>query len=97
MKRIYKYEIGCPAHEVVKELDLPVGCKIFHADVQYELMYLWALIDTNMNTVKRKFIILGTGQDIPDYDTKHYEHITTVQEHGYVANFVWHLFEVHDE
>jgi hypothetical protein len=89
MKKIYKYDIS---GDYLQEILMPKGAQILTAQVQAGIPRIWALIDTDQPTEKRKFILMGTGQGIPDEITANIKYIDTFQECN--GEFVWHLFEV---
>lgn len=91
-RRIFKYELD---ELDVKEIEMPQGAEILCVQTQRQTPCIWALVDPESVTVKRKFEIYGTGEKITE-NTK-----TTVRKYigtyqvgeGYL---VWHVFEVID-
>lgn len=88
MKTIHKYPL--PIEDCVK-IHMPVNASILSIDEQYPgELYIWALVDTEMELVQREFIIVGTGNKFPDHiPVKHLESVVTFN-----GAFVWHVFEV---
>jgi len=87
-KRIYKYQVQ------VKDnfsIDMPRNAHILCVQLQLEVPYIWAMVDTDAETVTRDFMVIGTGNPIPEL-TKGYAHIGTFQLHG--GSLVFHLMEV---
>ena len=82
MKKIFKYQLKLQGEEQI--VKLPKGSKIVHFYSQNNILYFWAEI-TSKAKEDRYFVVIGTGQDIPDG----YGHIATVL----VESFVWHLYE----
>jgi hypothetical protein len=64
---------------------MPEGSAIYHVGQQHGSVIIWARIDPEAETFERTFLIVGTGQDIPDGYCYH----GTVQ----IGDFVWHVFE----
>lgn len=86
MKRIYKYVLDRKhAHSRV---DMPEGAHILTVQEQYGAITLWAVVDPDAPTVRRRFVIVGTGEAMPD-GTAWY--IATVQLDG--GSLVCHVFE----
>jgi hypothetical protein len=84
--RIWKFQLEVTD---VQEIDMPKGAKILHAGIQGTSgVYLWATVDTEAVTEKRRFRIYGTGNPTNLGKTMH-EYIFTVQ----APPFVWHIFE----
>lgn len=93
MKIIYKYTLGTPFHNLVKDLSIPKGAKILNAQMQGNELCIWFVLNNKNSLKERTFHIYGTGFELENYDKKHYEYISTVQTaHG----LVWHLFEVYE-
>lgn len=87
MKIIYKYRIDLGTQEI----EMPKGADILHAGSMIDgNMYMWALVNPKHKLKKRKFTIFGTGQELTEYDKKHYHYIKTM----ICDSFVWHLYEV---
>lgn len=98
MKMIYKYPMGMEIHHnAVIEMDLPKGAKILDIQMQGLIPMLWAIVNPKHETRKRTFHVFGTGFEMSDYDKKHYDYITTVQQSTVLGGpLVWHVFEVHE-
>ena len=58
---IYKYPVIL---EERFELDIPEGAEILSVQMQRGKPKLWALVDPDINKVKREFLIIGTGNPI---------------------------------
>jgi hypothetical protein len=85
MKTVWKYMI--PFHSDGKfELEYPILGQIVKIDMQDGVPWMWIFIDTDLEVVKRKFEIYGTGHSIED---------GRVYRGTFFQNmFVWHVFEV---
>lgn len=82
MRAIYKYRL-----DDVTELMLPPDAKVIKADAQNGQPCVWVLFDpAQAETIKRTFIIAGTGHEVPDS----MQYIDSWQ----APPFVWHLFEL---
>ena len=86
MKKIFKYRITHP----LDVISLPEGAEILCVQIQHELPCIWALVDPDAPLVQRRFIIVGTGQDISNVDSSNY--IGTFQQAQ--SSLIWHLFEL---
>lgn len=63
MKSIKEYVLG-----PVVTLDMPRGAQILSIGAKGEGIFLWALVDEKAEIKPRKFMIYGTGQNVPDAD-----------------------------
>lgn len=86
MKVIYKYEVGFGSSEI----EMPKGADILHAEIVERSVFVWALVNPKHKMKKRSFNVFATGQELADYDKKHYHYIRTMISNAYV----WHLYEV---
>ncbi len=85
MKTIWKYALK-PGEFT---LNLPRGARILTAEMQGQHPQLWALVDPSTPVDERRFLIAGTGHDVPDDPALAY--VATFQiENG---RLVFHLFE----
>lgn len=83
MTRTYKFKV--PVGGMVP-INIQRDARIVHIDIQGRDVHFWAIIDDDYPLVIRRFIVLGTGWEIP----ARYKHIGTAQSRD---EFVWHLFE----
>lgn len=88
---IWKYELEITGKQTV---EMPVTAKILSAQMQGEILQIWALcgenieLNENIELEKRTFAIYGTGnQTYEQVGT----YIDTVQDND---GFVWHIFEL---
>lgn len=84
MRVIYKYILQLTGDQYVL---MPQGAKILSCQLQQGAICLWAEVETDVELVKRRFSILGTGQRIEQLVNRQF--ITTVQQ----GSLVWHVFE----
>lgn len=94
MKTIRRYTLGKPYHNSTPVVDLPKGAKIISCQ-WHEMtdgISIWAIVNPKHQLKEREFHIFGSGFDLIDYDKKHYEFISTVQEKDVNT---WHIFEVY--
>lgn len=84
MKTIHKFG---PLKQGENKVLMRQGAQILTAQIKDVDLYLWALVDTDAKQQERVFDIVGTGQDLGEFENRTY--ITTVQDYG----FVWHIFE----
>ena len=85
MKRIFKYPIEVKGHQ---EVEMPKGAEILTAQIQYDKICLWALVDDTNPKEKRDIIVAGTGHPI---EADHLKYKGTVQELN--GQLIWHVFE----
>ena len=85
MKKVYKYDIPIQDRFSFK---MPFGAEILHFGIQYNLLWIWVLVDTSKEMTERRFRLAGTGHDIIETGIKY---IGTVKmKHD---RLVYHLFE----
>ncbi len=83
-EQIWKFPFGVEGRF---ELRMPVGAKILKVEVQNGKPTMWALVNPSKPEEVRRFLIIGTGHDLPpDLPIRYIE---TFQH----PPFVWHLFE----
>lgn len=82
---IYKYPIAITDTQGIR---MPAGAKILSAQIQNEVLCIWAMVEPNNKDVIRQIEIIGTGAEIPHNPLKR-DYIGTVQ-HSF---FVWHVFD----
>ena len=66
-------------------LDMPVGAEILTVQMQHHRPALWAIVSTDLELERRRFLVRGTG--LP-FSGEEQNYIATWQDGG----FVWHLF-----
>ena len=70
-------------------VDMPRDAQILTLQEQGGLAMIWAIVDTDKPRETRTFRVVGTGEPLPRYATRH-TYVGTWQQ----DSFVWHLFEV---
>ena len=88
MYKVFKYPVPLVDEFLV---ELPVGAKILKIECQCDEPFIWALVNPENQTEKRKFRIAGTGHPINEHLNK-LEHVDTFQWAD--GMFVWHIFEI---
>ena len=90
MKVIYKYLVPLTADF---RLSLPPLAQVLSVQMQNGSPQMWVLQDANLanSTQERRFMVIGTGHQIPD-NLSSVHHLGTFQMNDGV--FVWHVFEV---
>lgn len=86
MQTIWKFPLRITDAQTVA---MPTGAQILTAQVQYDELQVWAIVDPDRLLVERTFAIATTGHTLhcaPD------KYIATFQLQG--GLFVGHLFEV---
>ncbi len=84
---IFKYTLGDARATTVL---MPEGAEILHYGNQYGVMTIWAKVNPNNPVGTRKFLILGTGDALPEFTLV--EYIGTAQFSE--GRLVWHLYEI---
>lgn len=102
MKTIYKYPITL---QNTFDISMPQGAKILSCGVQVTAALpivglqgsqnpvLWALVEANAASENRHFVLVATGEPVPDFiPIDRATFIGTLQFEG--GRFIFHLFEV---
>jgi hypothetical protein len=94
MKTIYKYELEITDEQSFR---LPRNSRILSAGNQLGRLFIWAEVDTDIESELRTFHIYGTGNPIPELNegARHKSFrgrifIGTVQ----MGVFAWHVYEI---
>ena len=99
MRTIHKYPVklnSTPGHPRI-EIEMPAGARVLTVQTQYagdlerEMPYVWATVDTERPMKKRGFYLLGTGHLLPPASTPT-RYVGSFQLEG--GRFVFHLFEI---
>ncbi len=85
MIKIYKYPFGLLTGPAVT-LDLPFGAIVLKVAEQNEMITLWAEVDPELDTIKRTFIIRGTGHEVPEGQLEYLDSV-------FIRGYVWHIYE----
>jgi len=88
VRTIWKYNLGLG----LQTLTMPTWSEIVHVENQQNCACMWAVVDTETPVEKRHFLMLMTGQEIPD-TVSTFSYLGTVMIDG----FVGHIFEVHEK
>lgn len=75
-------------------LELPKDSKILTVQLQYGKPTIWFQCDPDLPKTRRRFAIVGTGNEVPFVDKATY--IGTYLMPGAVITFVFHLYEIID-
>lgn len=89
MRTIFKYPLVMDA--VVQTVEMPKDAIILSAGMDpHNNICIWAMVDTEEETEKRKVFIFGTGWDVTDFIDAigSMDFIDTVKSEFYM----WHLF-----
>ena len=87
MKTVYRYEIN----QAINDVNLPIGAKVLSVGVANNIISLWALVDTESGTEKRKFLVFGTGSDMSKTETYNLTFVGTIRKSN---TYAFHIFEV---
>lgn len=85
-RTIFKYPVS-----QLFDIDIPKDAEILVVQAQRGKPEMWVLLDSDASTIKRKFIMIGTGHPMKDTYNKE-SYIGTFQMFG--GDLVFHLFEV---
>ncbi len=85
MKTIWKYKLKLTDFQII---DMPGAAQILSVQVQEGHLVLWALCTPSAPLAQRRFLIYGTGVQMPDIPTN-WHFLASVQ----MNPFVWHVFE----
>jgi len=85
-KQIWKYEINVTGTIVEMPEDAIIRC----VDSQYGGITLWVEVDPERSKVKRKFEVIGTGQNIPDIPLKYLGTVKLIHE-----TLIYHIYEAY--
>lgn len=94
MKTIWKFPLPTLPLSDLVVIDMPAGADVLTLQLQGRTPTLWAVVDDGAEFVNRRFVIVGTGHEVPGEvgDTVN-DYIGTWQFEG----FVWHLFDLGEE
>lgn len=82
MKTIYKYPLTLSERQYI---EVPVGAHFMCTQVQRGAICLWAMVNTDQQTVHYEIALVGTGTPMPH---GLWQYIGTVQQ----GDFVWHIY-----
>lgn len=86
MTKILKYTL--PAYACTASIQMPASATILSAREQGEDFRLWVAVDPGERNVTRNFVVLATGDEVPDG----LEFLGTASFYGGVQ--IYHAFEV---
>jgi len=67
MRQVWKYSIDLGLFTNVAQFEMPKDAKIVHVHAQKgNLLCFWAEVDSSRPSVKRNFVVWGTGHYIED-------------------------------
>jgi len=81
VKTIWKFELP----KTRSLIDMPVGAQVIRVAKQWNVQWIWAIVESDNATEKRLFAVIGTGQAAPPDG----RYLGTWED----GPFVWHLFE----
>lgn len=81
MHTIWKFPLTVGAQVI----EMPDDATLLTAQMQYRTPMLWAKVNPNLLTRRRRIVVVGTGHAAPD-DARY---ISTFQD----GSFVWHVFD----
>ena len=84
MRTIYKYEVSLSN---AVGIDIPGFVQWLHVGVQYDVVVVWAVVDTDKPMATQRLHVRGTGHEMTGEEA---EHIGSVQLAG--GALVFHVF-----
>ncbi|OGC94148.1 MAG: hypothetical protein A2W25_12250 [candidate division Zixibacteria bacterium RBG_16_53_22] len=89
MVTVWKYYLK-PGENLLR---VPKGAQFLHAQLQHNIVVIWALVEPHRDAEERRLLAVGTGEFIQEcvYDLVHKG---TLQLDG--GNLIYHVFEVID-
>jgi hypothetical protein len=87
--KVYKYELPMGDYA---ELELPINAEILTAQLQHNSLFIWAKVEPDAPTTRRKLRIAGTGHELAEDNLRY---ISTFFPYG--GNLVFHVFEIEEE
>jgi hypothetical protein len=85
MRTVWKFTLA-----IESTLDMPTGAEVLTVREQGDAVCLWAMVDPSQPFEARRFVMVGTGHDVPDGDA------TFVgMAHLDKGLLVVHVFELH--
>lgn len=91
MKKVFKYDVAIDDYQTI---EMPKCAELLKVGCQHGEMNLWALVDPNAETEKRKFRLAGTGHEITDEEASKLRYVgTCIMANGFA---VFHLFEIEE-
>ncbi len=95
MRTIYKYELRDAQDQDVR---IHQGAEILAVEYQYERLIMWAIVDTDAPVVRRRILLVETGDDLGWYAgarLSRLSYVGTLQTHQSrpSSNYVTHVFD----
>jgi hypothetical protein len=85
-KTIWKYKL---TPDGLITIEMPKGAQVLSVKPQGDDVCLWALVDPSAEVKDRKFMIFGTGHDVPNIDLCFIDTFMLFE-----GGLVFHVFEV---
>ena len=85
MQTIWKY----PLHKMINYIELPTVARVLAVHMQGRFPCLWVQLDTHSETMRRKFAIYSTGEELPDNAGIYVGSVFPDD-----AELVWHIYEI---
>lgn len=86
MKKIFKYSIPSKTTSIIS---MPRSARVLKVDVQFNELFIWAIVEIDNPIIEREFYLVGTGDQL-DITEPFVYHGTFIIDNG---ASVWHLFE----
>jgi hypothetical protein len=94
MNTVYKYTLDPPEEPwYLVEVELPMGAQLLSVAFQGLDLCLWAAVDTDSPTERRRFRLAGTGHDL----APHWPILSFIGTAYHPDGYVFHVFEIHGE
>lgn len=86
---IWKFMLPFASEPIIQ---MPAEAAVLHAGMQGGHICLWAMVNQSADVEPRRFLIVGTGGELPTEGM--WSYVGTVQQGGHdEPQLVWHIFE----
>lgn len=85
---VYKYTLPPFSAAAIR---MQRGARVLHIAGQRDRVCLWALVDPHAEMEERRFVVVGTGHEMPPGEPESFRHLGTVLLDG--GALVFHVFE----
>lgn len=86
MKKVFKYKLQT---KDIQEIEMPELSEVLCVQIQNNVPCIWVKVDTKNELKKRFFLVVGTGNPVPDNPSNY---IGTYQLLD--GDLVYHVFEL---
>ena len=87
MKTIYKYQLNTPIS--VQGIEMPKGAEIIKVGNQFDLITIWAIVDTEAEKELVEINVFGRGHEMYTNEKTERQYLDSV----FIGPLVWHVFK----